>query len=93
VPRPVVWPLFSGGRLEPHASATPGSLSNDDTYAVAAYILSLNGIVPADGKLDRESLPKIKMPNRGGFVPDPEFDPARLCYYSDQLEIGLRVKK
>ena len=57
---------------------TPGSLSNDDTYAVAAYILSLNGIVPADGKLDRESLPKIKMPNRGGFVPDPEFDPARL---------------
>jgi cytochrome c len=57
---------------------TPGSLGNDETYAVAAYILSLNGIVPADGKLDRESLPKIKMPNRGGFVPDPEFDPARL---------------
>ena len=56
----------------------PGSLSNDDTYAVAAYILSLNGILPADGKLDRESLPKIKMPNRNGFVPEPEFDPATL---------------
>lgn len=56
----------------------PGSLSNDDTYAVAAYILSLNGILPADGKPDRDSLPKIKMPNRDGFVPDPEFDPAKL---------------
>jgi uncharacterized protein (DUF302 family) len=39
-------------------------------------IPSLNGIVPA--KARRESVPKIKMPNRGGFVPDPEFDPARL---------------
>ena len=56
----------------------PGSLSNDDTYAVAAYILNLNGILPADGKLDRDSLPKVKMPNRDGFVPEPEFDPARL---------------
>jgi S-disulfanyl-L-cysteine oxidoreductase SoxD len=56
----------------------PGSLSNDDTYAVAAYILSLNGILPLDGKLDRDSMPKVKMPNRDGFVPDPEFDPAKL---------------
>jgi S-disulfanyl-L-cysteine oxidoreductase SoxD len=31
----------------------PGSLSVDDTYAVAAYILSLNGIIAADGKLDK----------------------------------------
>ena len=51
----------------------PGSLSNDDIYAVAAYILSLNGILPADGKLNRESLPKVKMCNRDGFVPEPEF--------------------
>jgi cytochrome c len=56
----------------------PGSLSNDDTYAVAAYILSLNGILPADGKIDRDSLPKLRMPNRDGFVPDQEFDPAKL---------------
>jgi S-disulfanyl-L-cysteine oxidoreductase SoxD len=51
----------------------PGSLSVDDTYAVTAYILSLNGIVPEDGKLDKETLPKIKMPNRDGFIPEPEF--------------------
>lgn len=57
---------------------TPGSLSTDDTYAVTAYILSLNGIVPPDGKVDKDSLPKIEMPNRDGFIPDPEFDPAKL---------------
>jgi cytochrome c len=51
----------------------PGSLSADDTYALAAYILSLNGILPEDGKLDRETLPKIRMPNRDGFIPEPEF--------------------
>jgi cytochrome c len=57
---------------------TPGSLSNDDTYAIVAYILSLNGILPTDGKVDRENLPNIKMPNRDGFIPDPEFDPQRI---------------
>jgi cytochrome c len=51
----------------------PGSLSADDTYAVAAYILNLNGILPDDGKLDREMLPKVQMPNRDGFIPEPEF--------------------
>ncbi len=51
----------------------PGSLSADDTYAVSAYILSLNGILPADGDLNQDSLPKIKMLNRDGFVPDPVF--------------------
>jgi cytochrome c len=52
----------------------PGSLSVDDTYAVAAYILNLNGIISADGKLDKDTLPKIKMPNRDGFIPEPEFN-------------------
>ena len=51
----------------------PGSLSADDTYSVTAYILNLNGILPADGKVDKDSLPKIKMPNRDGFVPDAVF--------------------
>ena len=51
----------------------PGSLSNDDTYALVAYLLSLNEILPADGKVDRQTLPKIAMPNRDGFVPDQVF--------------------
>jgi cytochrome c len=55
----------------------PGSLSVDDTYAVVAYILSLNGINSADGKLDKASLPLVKMPNRDGFIPEAEFGPSR----------------
>jgi S-disulfanyl-L-cysteine oxidoreductase SoxD len=51
----------------------PGSLSVDDTYAVTAYLLNLNGILPNDAKLDQVSLPKVQMPNRDGFIPDPEF--------------------
>ncbi|MBR0801474.1 cytochrome c [Bradyrhizobium jicamae] len=52
----------------------PQSLSNEDVYAVAAYVLSLNGIVPADAVLDAKSLAAIKMPNRDGFVSDPRPD-------------------
>jgi cytochrome c len=56
---------------------TPGSLSDDETYALVAYILNLNGIVPADTKLDRNNLPKIQMPNRDGFIPESEFQVIR----------------
>jgi cytochrome c len=52
----------------------PESLSNDDVYAVAAYILNLNGLVPADATLDAKSLSLIKMPNRKMFVADPRPD-------------------
>lgn len=51
----------------------PGSLGADDTYAVVAYLLSVNGIVPAHTSLDDRSLPKVRMPNRDGFIPDIEF--------------------
>ena len=52
----------------------PQSLSNDDVYAVSAYILSLNGIVPVDAMLDAKSLAAIRMPNRDGFGGDPRPD-------------------
>jgi len=52
----------------------PQSLSNDDVYAVSAYILSMNGIVPADATLDAKSLAAIRMPNRDGFGGDPRPD-------------------
>ena len=51
----------------------PGTLSTNDTYAVTAYILNLNGIIANDVELNRNSLPKIRMPNRDGFVVDKEF--------------------
>ena len=47
------------------------ALTNDEVYAVAAYILHLNGVVGADDVLDAQSLPKVKMPNRDGFIPFP----------------------
>jgi len=47
------------------------SLTNDEIYAVSAYILNLNGIVGTDEVLDAQSLPKVKMPNRDGFIPFP----------------------
>ena len=46
----------------------PMSLSSDEVYAVSAYILSLNGIIPEDASVDAVTLPNVKMPNRHGFV-------------------------
>ena len=45
----------------------PGSLEVDDTYAVAAYILSLNGILAADGKLDKQACRKSRCPIATGL--------------------------
>jgi len=45
----------------------PGSLSNDDVYAVTAYILNQAQIVPDDATMDKKTLPKVEMPNRNGF--------------------------
>ena len=52
----------------------PQSLSNEDVYAVSAYILNMNGLLPADATLDAKSLSAIKMPNRKMFVGDPRPD-------------------
>jgi mono/diheme cytochrome c family protein len=52
----------------------PQSLSNDDVYAVSAYILNLNGLLAADAVLDAKTLSAIKMPNRAMFVGDPRPD-------------------
>lgn len=49
----------------------PQSLSADEVYAVSAFLLNRNGIVPADTRLDAASLPRVVMPNRNGFVSDP----------------------
>jgi cytochrome c len=50
--------------------AAPGSLSADQTYAVIAYLLHLNQIIPADAVMDATTLPAVKMPARDRFVPD-----------------------
>jgi S-disulfanyl-L-cysteine oxidoreductase SoxD len=52
----------------------PQSLSNEDVYAVSAYILNMNGLLPADATLDAKALTAIKMPNRDMFTGDPRPD-------------------
>jgi cytochrome c len=47
---------------------SPESLTNDEVYALTAYLLSIDGVVPQDAVLDAKSLPHVKMPNRDGFV-------------------------
>lgn len=50
---------------------TPGSLSADEVYALTAYVLYLDGVVEEDEVLNETTLPRVQMPNRDGFVPDP----------------------
>lgn len=47
---------------------TPMSLSDDDYYAITAFLLNKNDIIAADTELNRNTLPDIAMPNRDGFV-------------------------
>jgi len=52
----------------------PQSLTNDEVYAVTAYLLYLNKIIGQDTVMNAQTLPKVRMPNRGGFVGDPRPD-------------------
>lgn len=52
----------------------PQSLSADEVYAVVAWLLYQNGIVPEDAVLDAATLPAVEMPNSQGFVSDPRPD-------------------
>jgi cytochrome c len=49
----------------------PGSLKPDEVYAVVAYILGEAQIVDKATVLDAQTLPRVQMPNRDGFIPDP----------------------
>jgi len=81
-PRPVktvgsYWPyaptLFDYIRRAMPQNA-PQTLSNEDVYAVSAYILHLNGLLTADATMDARTLAAIKMPNRSMFVGDSRPD-------------------
>jgi hypothetical protein len=42
--------------------------------AASAFILNLNGIIGDAQVMDAQTLPKVRMPNREGFVPDSRPD-------------------
>lgn len=48
----------------------PGSLTADETYALTAWVLAANGLVPPDATLDATTLRQVKMPGAGRFVDD-----------------------
>jgi len=68
---PTLWDYINRAMPMP----VPHTLSADDVYALTAYILSLNDLVPDDFVADRNSLPKVKMRNRDNFIwTDPRPD-------------------
>jgi cytochrome c len=52
----------------------PGTLKSDEIYSLVAFILNANGIIGENDELNKDTLPKVKMPNRGNFVPDARPD-------------------
>lgn len=66
------WPyatiLFDYVRRAMPANA-PQSLSNNEVYAVTAYLLSIDSIVEDDAVMNADTLPLVEMPNRDGFIP------------------------
>ena len=46
----------------------PRSLTNEEVYALTAYILSLNKLIGENDTMNAQTLPKVQMPNRNGFI-------------------------
>jgi cytochrome c len=53
----------------------PKSLTNDEVYAVSAYLLNLNGIIGENDVMNAQTLAKVSMPNKDGFIPFPRWPP------------------
>lgn len=75
---PTLWDYINRAMPFP----APHSLSPDDVYAITAYVLNINNIVPNDFVADRDSLPEVKMPNHDHFIwqdPRPDTPSAGAC--------------
>ncbi|MFG1240934.1 c-type cytochrome [Xanthobacter versatilis] len=46
------------------------SLTADETYAIVAYLLNLNDLVPEGYVLSKENFPKVALPNEANFYED-----------------------
>ena len=74
-----IWPK-AAGRYWPYATTlfdyvrrampldAPKSLTNDEVYALAAFILERNGVIDADAAMTADTLPAVVMPNRDNFI-------------------------
>lgn len=68
----------------------PQSLTPDEVYSVTAYLLYLNGVVTADTVLDAHSLPRVRMPNRDGFIGDTRPDTTNVACQKNCSTPGRR---
>jgi S-disulfanyl-L-cysteine oxidoreductase SoxD len=73
-------PMKTAGSFWPYATTlfdytrrampldAPQSLTDDEVYAVTAFILAENGIIADDAEMNAKTLPQVEMPNQGGFI-------------------------
>jgi len=75
----VVWDYINRGM----PLGNEGSLTPDEVYSLTAYLLFVNKVIPEDQVLDKESLPKVKMPigEQYGRLPDWKAGTPRLEGY------------
>jgi len=62
---------------------SPQSLTDNEVYALTAFIYNLNGLVPDDATVDAETMKAIDMPNRDGFMVDDRPDVSSTRCMSD----------
>jgi S-disulfanyl-L-cysteine oxidoreductase SoxD len=60
----VIWDYINRGM----PFGKEGSLKPDEVYAITAFLLAKNGVIPEDQALNAQNLPQIKMPNQNGYV-------------------------
>src|SRR5947209_16061574 len=67
----IVWDFIHRGM----PVGNEGTLTADEVYALTAYLLFLNKVIPEDTVLDEKSLPKVKMPIGEGYARLPDWKP------------------
>jgi S-disulfanyl-L-cysteine oxidoreductase SoxD len=65
----IVWDYINRGM----PLGREGTLKPDEVYALTAFLLYKNDVIPEDSVLDAQSLPKVSMPNKDGYAMPPEW--------------------
>jgi len=73
----VIWDYINRGM----PFGKEGSLKSYEVYAITAFLLAKNGVIPEDQVLDAKNLPQVKMPNQNGYVL-PDYKPRAARQFS-----------
>lgn len=67
------------------------TLSNDEIYALTAYILEMNDVIPQGQEVNQQNLSRIEMPNRMNFIADsrPDAQPGKPCMTDCKTEVKI----